>query len=119
MKMSGIAITTANSPIEAISLPNADGCRKIDVAVIDYNMPVMNGCILAGYLKARYPALKVVLYSGAFDIPVEERIGLDGFISKSEGIDALLSKIAEFGQLDLAEPALFAFESDAFLEGVN
>ena len=115
MKMSGFSVAAANSPTEAISLLNADG-RKIDVAVIDYNMPVMNGCILAAYLKARYPEIKVVLYSGAFDIPVEERTSLDGFISKSEGIDALLYKIAEFGQLDLAEPA---FESDVFLESVN
>jgi CheY-like chemotaxis protein len=119
MKMSGFSVATANSPIEAISLLNVDGFRKIDVAVIDYHMPVMNGCILTAYLKARYPELKVVLYSGASDIPVDERMSLDGFISKSEGIEALLSKIVEFGQLDLAIPRLFAFESDAFIESVN
>jgi hypothetical protein len=82
-------------------------------------MPVVNGCILAEYLKARYPELKVALYSGALDIPEDEMMSLDGFISKSDGIDALLSKITEFGQIDPASPTLFALENDAFIEAVN
>jgi DNA-binding NtrC family response regulator len=119
MKMSGFSVVTASSPIEAISLMNEDGFRKIDVAVIDYHMPVVNGCVLAEYLKARYPELKVTLYSGALDIPEDEMMSLDGFISKSDGIDALLSRITEFWQIDPASPTLFAFDNDAFVEAVN
>jgi CheY-like chemotaxis protein len=72
MKMSGFSVVTASSPIEAISLMNEHSSCKIDVAVIDYHMPAMNGCILAAYLKGRYPELKVALYSGAPDIPEDE-----------------------------------------------
>jgi CheY-like chemotaxis protein len=83
MKMSGFSVVTASSPIEAISLMNEHSSCKIDVAVIDvavidYHMPAMNGCILAAYLKARYPELKVALYSGALDIPEDEMMKLDG-----------------------------------------
>jgi CheY-like chemotaxis protein len=41
MKMSGFSVVTANNPIDAISLMNEHTIRKIDVAVIDYQMPVM------------------------------------------------------------------------------
>ena len=119
MKMSGFSVVSASSPIEAISLVNEDSFRKIDVAVIGYHMRVMNGCILTAYLKARYPELKVVLYSDARDIPADEMMSLDGFISKSDGIGALLSTITEFGQIDPASPALFALEKDVFVEAVN
>ena len=119
MKMSGFSVVTASSPIEAISLMNEHAFHKIDVAVIDYHMPVMNGCILAAYLKARYPELKIVLCSGAVDISEEEMMSVDGFIAKSDGVGALLSKIAGFGQIDPAGPALFVLENDAFMEAVN
>ena len=119
MEMSGFSVVTASSPIEAISLMNEYSSRKIDIAVIDYHMPVINGCILAIYLKARYPELKVALYSGALDIPEDEMMNLDGFIPKSDGIGALLSKITEFGQVDAASSILFMPENDAFLEAVN
>ena len=44
---------------------------------------------------------------------------MDAFISKSDGVGALLSKITEFGQIDPASPTLFALENDAFIEAVN
>jgi DNA-binding NtrC family response regulator len=119
MKMSGFSVVTASSPMEAISMMNEHGLRKIDVAVIDYHMPIMNGCVLAAYLKARYPELKIVLRSGAPDISQAEMMSADGFISKSDGIGALLSKITEFGQIDAASPTLFALESSAFIKAVN
>jgi CheY-like chemotaxis protein len=119
MKISGFSVVTANSPKEAISIMNERGLRKIDVAVIDDQMPTMNGCVLAAYLKARYPKLKIVLRSGAPDISRDEMMTVDGFISKSDGIGALLSKITEFGQMDPASPARFALGSDAFIEAVN
>jgi CheY-like chemotaxis protein len=119
MKMSGFSVVTASSPIEAISLMNEHCLGKIDVAVVDYHMPVMNGCVLAACLKARYPELKIVLCSGALDISEDEMMRVDCFISKSDGIGALLSKITEFGQIDPASPTLFALENDAFIEVVN
>ena len=119
MEMSGFSVVTARSPLEAISLMNEPSFRKIDVAVIDYRLPVMNGCVLAAYLKARYPELKVALYSGALGISEDERMSLDGLVSTSDDISALLSKITEFGQIDPASPTLFALEIDGFIEALN
>ena len=63
---------TAKSPIEAMSLTSEPIFGKIEVAVIDYHMALMNGCILAEYLKARYPEIKIVLYS-ALSISLKKR----------------------------------------------
>lgn len=93
MKMSGLSVVTANSPIEAISIINRTVFRRIDVVVIDYHMSEMNGCILAEYLKGRYRELKIVLYSAALYIPKDEMTSVDAFVSKDNGIDALLTNI--------------------------
>ena len=92
MKTSGFSVVTASTPIEAISLINEHCLREIDVAV------GMNGCVLAAYLKARCPELKIVSGSGVLDISQDEKMRVDAFISQSDGIGALLSKITEFGQ---------------------
>jgi DNA-binding NtrC family response regulator len=89
-EISGFSVITAKSPIEAMSLTSEPIFGKTDVAVIDYHMALMNGCILAEYLKARYPEIKIVLYSGAFDISEEETGSVDVFISMSEGIARLI-----------------------------
>jgi len=119
MKICGFSVVTASSPREAISIMNEHCLRKIDVAVIDYHLPGMNGCVLAAYLKARYPELKIVMRSGTPDLSQDEMMSVDGFISKSDGIGALLSKITEFGQIDPASPTRFARESDAFIAAMN
>jgi hypothetical protein len=79
----------------------------------------MNGCVLAAYLEARGPELKIVSCSGALDISQDEKMRVDAFISQSDGIGALLSKITEFGQSIRQVPLFFALENDAFIEAVN
>ena len=77
---------------------NQSHLPKINLAVVDDHMPVMNGCILAEYLKARYPELKVLLYSGALEIQEDEMLAVDPFVSKSEGIVAVVAEIAKFAR---------------------
>lgn len=100
MKMSGFSVVTATGPAEAISIMNDPTSRRINVAVIDYPMPIMNGCILSEYLKTRYPELKILLYSGAIEITEADMNSVDAFVLKSEGIGSLLAKITEVRQPD-------------------
>src|SRR5690242_2662262 len=72
MKRSGFKVLTASSPLHALSIMADTAAGQVDVAVLDYNMPEMNGCVLAEYLRRRYPDLKVILHSGAMDIPESE-----------------------------------------------
>jgi DNA-binding NtrC family response regulator len=57
LMMSGFTVVTAGSPAEAISVMARRGVPAVDVAILDYAMPLMNGCVLADYLKRRYPHL--------------------------------------------------------------
>ena len=119
LEMNGFSVVSATSPYEAISIMNENSQRKIDVAILDYHMPLMNGCILADYLKARYPELKIVLYSGSLDIREQEMSSIDLFVPKGDGIAGLLAKIAESGPMDVANPTSFAAECTHCIGGVN
>jgi CheY-like chemotaxis protein len=86
----------------------ADEIDQIDFAVLDYDMPVMNGCALANRLRSLCPELTIILYSGAIDIPQHEMTSIDAFIPKDDGMDRLLPQIAEFAQAGTKPPTLVA-----------
>ena len=119
LEMNGFSVVSATCPYEAISIMNENSQRKIDVAILDYHMPLMNGCILADYLKARYPGLKIVLYSGSLDIREQEMSSIDLFVRKGDGIAALLERIADSGPMKVANPTYFAAENTRCIGGVN
>jgi len=81
--------------------------QDIDLAIVDYQMPLMNGVELAAFCKAANPEMKVIIFSGHFDIPKRELALADLFVSKSDGIQALLEAIAALLQRS-REPANFA-----------
>lgn len=118
MKMSGFAVVTASSPVQAISILK-ENCHRIDVAVIDHYMPGMNGCVLAQYLKTSYPGLNTVVYTGALDIKEDDMVGVDVFVSKNDDIDYLLAKVAELGRVDPLGPNTFALQSHTCMAMVN
>jgi len=99
--MCGFAAITTNSPMEAIDIMTAKQRGAIDLAILDYNMPVMNGCVLAQKLRAIYPELKTIVHSGATDIPHSEMTSVDALIHKGDGIAPLLDQIVEFAQVGL------------------
>jgi CheY-like chemotaxis protein len=57
--MCGFAAITANGPLEAIEIMTARQRGTIDLVILDYNMPVMNGCALAQKLRSTRPELKI------------------------------------------------------------
>jgi len=99
MKTCGFSVATANGPLEAISMMAEQPVGRIDLAVLDYHMPVMNGCALAERLKSRCPKLKAILLSGAIDIPQNEMTSVDVFIRKGDGIARLLAQIIQIAQV--------------------
>jgi CheY-like chemotaxis protein len=63
---------------------------EFDLAVLDYEMPIMNGCELARQLKRAKPGLKVILYTGTLNIQSHELSFVDQLVCKGEGFSALL-----------------------------
>jgi CheY-like chemotaxis protein len=88
LTMAGFSVLTAQGPLEALSLVST--IEELDVAILDYEMPMMNGGILAEHLKAKFPKLNIVLYSAAIAIPLCDLSSVNTFIPKGEGVFVLL-----------------------------
>jgi len=119
LRMCGFSVVTASGPIEAISIMKHCSFPGIDVAVIDYDMPVVNGWVLAAYFKSGYPDVKIVLCSGILDAAEDEMSCVDAFVEKGQGIALLMAKIVELGKMDSANPAVYAIENDARLHAAD
>ena len=69
---------------------------KPDIVVLDVAMPVLSGFIAAKIIKQILPRTAILIYSvhesQAF-VNEAERIGLDGYVSKSEHGPAILNAI--------------------------
>jgi CheY-like chemotaxis protein len=95
LEMCGFCVLTPCGPVEAMALISGT-TERIDVAILDYHMPIMNGCVLADLLRSHCPGLKVILHSGAVDIPRREIRSVDAFVPKSDGVDTLVGSVIEF-----------------------
>jgi CheY-like chemotaxis protein len=94
LKMSGFDVLSAANPLDAIAILAQQSPGSVNLAVLDYEMPGINGCVLADYIKTRYPELRIVLYSARVDIPEREMGNVDCFVSKGEGIGRLLEEVS-------------------------
>lgn len=78
----GYSVLTSFQGANAIRLAEAN---PVAVAVVDYDMPEMNGHQAALALKGVRPALPVILVSGSDDIPLQALQAVDFFVPKSAG----------------------------------
>jgi DNA-binding NarL/FixJ family response regulator len=72
--------------------------NPVKVAVVDYDMPEMNGHEAALALKRVRPALPVILVSGTDNIPPETLQAVDFFVPKGAGPRHLGEVIDRFVQ---------------------
>jgi len=94
LKKFGFNVWAASSSVEALSIIAQSPWLVVDVAVLDYDMPAMNGCVLADYLRTRYPKVKIILHSGAVEIPEREMRNVDAYIPKGDGPERLLKEVS-------------------------
>lgn len=113
LEMSGASVLTAASPADALSImaQRAANDAGVDVAVVDYRLPVMNGCVLADFLRARHPDLKIILYSGESKIPEVEMSSVDAFVPKGNGVQPLLEQVSQLTDVGLYEVRNFTNSS--------
>jgi CheY-like chemotaxis protein len=83
----GFRVITKNDPIEALAL-----CRRtyFDVALLDYEMPLMSGAKLAQEIKYLVPDVPVVLISGRASLPSSELAFVDAHFGLGTVLDDLL-----------------------------
>jgi CheY-like chemotaxis protein len=83
----GFRVIARNDPSEALML-----CRRtyFDLALLDYEMPVMNGARLAREIKHLAPDIPVVLISGHKELPPAELEFVDAHFGFGTDLDDLL-----------------------------
>jgi len=99
----GLSVLAARGPLEAIAIV-AQKSEEIRVAVVDYHMPNMNGCRLANCLRSINPDIKIVLHSGATDIPGNEMTSVDAVVPKGCSMEACVEDLTQWIERDTKTP---------------
>lgn len=83
----GFRVITKNDPIEALAL-----CQRtsFDLALLDYEMPLMSGAKLAQEIKGLVPDVPVVLISARTTLPSTELAFVDAHFGFGTALDDLL-----------------------------
>jgi len=83
----GFRVIAKNDPLEALAL-----CQRtcFDLALFDYEMPVMSGSKLAQEMKFLVPDVPVVLISGRSALPASELVFVDAHFGFGTVLDDLL-----------------------------
>src|SRR5262249_49464843 len=90
LQSNGYHVTACANPLKAAQIFEQE---NIELAVTDYHMPGMNGARLAAQLKNRCPEVKVVLFTGALQVPQPDPLLLDAVVRKSHGVETLLKTV--------------------------
>jgi CheY-like chemotaxis protein len=93
LQSSGYSVITASSGTDGLRALS-DGAG-IDLVLLDYMMPGMNGDEVAQRLKTQYPGLPVVIVSAVAQLPERLSIVIDGYVQKGRDPDVLLGTVSE------------------------
>jgi len=86
----GFNVLTASSGPDGLRLFEEN---HVDVVVLDYYMPDVNGGEVASEMRRRRPGVPIVFLSAYFSLPPEALNVADAFITKGDPPDVLIQKI--------------------------
>lgn len=103
----GYTVLPALSGREALELASL---HSVDVVIVDYYMPGMNGPEVAIEIKRLRPHAPIIMLSGAVDIPKKDLKVVDAFVAKDRLASQLLAVIAEFhkDEASMMGPTLYS-----------
>src|SRR5207253_6768146 len=91
LETKGYDVVTANSGVEAIGIFAG---HEFDVVVLDYNMPDIDGGMLAGRMKQHNFGMPILMFSGMDIIPRRALRHVDLLVRKGDKANALADAIA-------------------------
>ncbi len=86
----GFNVLTASDGRQGIAIFDEN---HVDLVVLDYFMPDMNGGDVAAELRKRRPNLPIIFLSAYFSLPPDALELANAFITKGDPPDTLLEKI--------------------------
>ena len=98
----GFEVLAMSSPEESLHHLSSD---VADVAILDYDMPEMDGGELALLMKAQSPELPVILYTGSACIPHSVRYCVDAVCAKGAPREELVAVIERLTRESAYEPS--------------
>ena len=88
-------VLTANGGRKALEIVAS---QTLDVVVVDYKMPEMDGAQVAQEIRRVRPSMPILMYSGALEeLPAQVLDLVDDFVSKQEPFPNLLYQIRNVG----------------------
>lgn len=69
--------------------------HSVDAVILDYQMPGMNGDVVAARMKRLKSNVPIMLLSGFGDLPEKKLSSVDTFLNKSEAPTTFLSTVHE------------------------
>ena len=86
----GYRVLTASNGAEGLRVFDEN---LVDIVVLDYFMPELNGGEVAAEMRRRRPGVPIVFLSAYFSLPPEALEVADAFITKGDPPDVLIEKI--------------------------
>jgi CheY-like chemotaxis protein len=91
LQNAGYSVETARSAQEGLEL---FATRPVDLVLLDYAMPEMNGSEVAAAMKRIKADVRIVLFTGA-SVPERLRVHIDAFIEKGQPPPVVLNRIRQ------------------------
>jgi DNA-binding NarL/FixJ family response regulator len=97
----GVRLLLTGNPKWQVCGEAADGEQALrelvnlvpDIVILDISLPVINGFEVAQRIRLIAPSTRIVLFS-IHDVPATARdIGVDAFVAKSSGVEALAAAL--------------------------
>ena len=88
----GYHVFTAENGPKALEIFSS---KPLDLVILDYKMPEMNGDIVADKMKRLKPSVPILMLSAYVDLPRETLELVDMYLTKGEGPLAMLRAVAE------------------------
>jgi CheY-like chemotaxis protein len=93
LEVSGYKVFTAVSGVEGMQAL-AEGVA-VDLVLLDYLMPGLNGDEVAKQLKQSHPSLPILMFSAFPELPDEALQSVDFFLQKGDDPTILLDRVAK------------------------
>jgi CheY-like chemotaxis protein len=98
LESQGYRVLTAENGPDGLKIFSAE---NIDVVVLDYKMPGMNGDVVAERMKQLKPSVPILMLSAYIDLPRQVLAVVDKYLTKGNETPQMLAAIAELLQITL------------------
>jgi CheY-like chemotaxis protein len=97
----GYTVLTAATGSEGLELASM---HSVDLIIVDYVMPEMNGHEVAIAMRRLRPQARIIMLSGALDVPEQTLKWVDAFIAKDRLASQLLPAITQLRGCECLPP---------------